>query len=105
MPWHNHARDSRPVSTSQHGAKIARIGHPVAHQEEWVLLLKQRLQRDRLQASRKSEDSLVAFGTRFAIQSSHGDKLDRNALSLGLEFNGVEDVGGVLRFCDEDSLD
>jgi hypothetical protein len=47
----------------------------------------------------------MALGARFAIQTSHGDDLDRYTLSLCLELNGVQDLRWVLCLGDVDSLD
>jgi hypothetical protein len=105
MPRHQDAGDARSLGTSQHRTEIARVGHPVAHQQERVLVFKQRLERNRLEPSGEGEDTLVTLGARFAVQASHGDNLHWHALSLCLEFNGVENVRRILGFGDVDALD
>ena len=47
----------------------------------------------------------VLYDRRFAVQASHGDNLHWHALSLCLEFNGVENVRRILGFGDVDALD
>ena len=105
MTRHDDAGDTSTIGASQHRAEITRVCHPVADQEEGVFLLQERLEGNGFESSRESEDTLVALGARFAIQTSHGDDLDWYALSLCLELNGVQDLRWVLRLGDVNSLD
>jgi hypothetical protein len=105
MTRHDDAGDTSTIGASQHRAEIARISDPVADQEEGVFLLQERFEGNGFKSSREGEDALMALGARFAIQTSHGDDLDRYTLSLCLELNGVQDLRWVLCLGDVDSLD
>ena len=68
-------------------------------------ILQQVIKSHGLESRCKCENTLVTLGSRFTIESCHGDYLRRHVLALSFALNGVEDVRRILRVGDVDLLD
>ena len=96
MPRQDDPSHPGTIGTAQHRPKVSWISDAITDEQEGTRVLEQLLNTDGRETSGEGEDSLVTFGARFAVETRHGNQLNRHPLTLRLEFNRVKNVRRIL---------